>query len=154
VERVERYTAAGGVIVHGELVLVLRWPSRDEIRLPKGHVEPGETVREAAVREAAEESGYLDIEIVTDLGHQRITFQDGDRRVVRTERYFLMTLLGEPGRARGRGESKFDPVWLTWEAALNTLTFEVEQEWVRRARRLVMSSDIDAIIAERHTETH
>ncbi len=137
-ERVERYIAAGGVIVHGGLVLVLRWPSRDEVRLPKGHVEPGETVREAALREASEESGYLDLEIVTDMGHQRVAFDNEGRHVVRTERYFLMTLMGRPSRPRGRGEPKFDPVWLNWDAALDALTYEAEREWVRRARRLAM----------------
>jgi 8-oxo-dGTP pyrophosphatase MutT (NUDIX family) len=139
VKRVERYIAAGGVIVHGERVLVLRWPSRDEVRLPKGHVEPGETVREAALREACEESGYLDLEIVTDMGHQRVAFDDGDRHVVRTECYFLMTLVGRPGRPRGCGEPTFDPVWLNWDAALDALTYEAEREWVRRARRLAIT---------------
>ena len=52
-----RYTAAGGVVVRGEDVLVLRRPGRDEIRLPKGHVEPGEGLAEAALRETREETG-------------------------------------------------------------------------------------------------
>lgn len=135
-ERIERYVAAGGVIVHDERILVLRWPSRDEVRLPKGHLEPGETPRGAALREAAEESGYLDLEIVADLGSQRVAFEDDDRRVIRTERYFLMRLNGTPERPRGTGERAFDPVWVTWDEALDALTFEAEREWVRRARRL------------------
>jgi len=137
-ERIERYTAAGGVILHGERILLLRWPSRDEIRLPKGHVEPGETHREAALREAAEESGYLRIEIVADLGSQQVTFENGDRGVVRTERYFLMRLNGTPGRPRGTGERAFEPIWMTWDDALDALTFDAEREWVRRARRLAL----------------
>lgn len=135
--KVERYTAAGGVVVRRELVLVLRWSSRGEVRLPKGHVEPGETVREAALREAAEESGYLDLEIVADLGRQRVIFKDGRRRVDRTERYFLMTIGGDPDRPQGSGEAKFVPVWLSWGEALEGLTFEAEREWVRRARQAV-----------------
>jgi 8-oxo-dGTP pyrophosphatase MutT (NUDIX family) len=147
VRGIERYVTAGGVIVHGDQVLVLCWSSRDEVRLPKGHVEPGETVQEAALREAGEESGYLDVEIVADLGQQRVTFDNGDRRVARCERYFLMTLPGDPGSPRGLGESKFDPLWLTWDMALGTLTFEAEREWVRRARRLVRSDDGVRVIA-------
>jgi len=133
----ERYTAAGGVIARDERVLVLRWPSRDEVRLPKGHLEPDETVREAALREASEETGYLDLDIVADLGTQRVAFEDRGRHVVRTERYFLMTLPECRVDARGRGEAKFDPVWLGWDEALGMLTFEAEREWLRRARRLV-----------------
>ena len=44
------YTAAGGVVTDGEMVLVLLRPSRAEIRLPKGHVEGFETVEEGANR--------------------------------------------------------------------------------------------------------
>lgn len=135
-EEIERYFAAGGVIVCDGLVLVLRWPNRGEIRLPKGHVELGETVRQAALREAREESGYVELEIVTDLGRQRVRFEDQGRRVVRTERYFLMRLEGEPGRPRGGSESRYDPVWVTWDEAVSSLTFQAEREWVRRARRL------------------
>lgn len=135
-EKVRRYIAAGGVVVEDERILVLRWPSRDEIRLPKGHVEAGETVLEAAIREVSEESGYTRLEIEADLGSQRVAFHDEGRHVVRTERYFLMRLAGEVGRPSGSGEAKFDPLWLTWDEALEMLTFEAEQNWVRRARRV------------------
>jgi 8-oxo-dGTP pyrophosphatase MutT (NUDIX family) len=135
-KRIERYIAAGGVVVEDERVLVLRWPSRGEIRLPKGHVETGETVREAAIREVSEESGYTRLEIEADLGRQRVAFDDEGRHVVRTERYFLMRLAGEADRPSGSGEAKFDPVWLSWDEALDALTFEAERNWVRRARRV------------------
>ena len=59
--RTERYLAAGGVVVHDNQVLVLRRPHRAEVRLPKGHVEPGEDAAEAAIRETQEESGYQDV---------------------------------------------------------------------------------------------
>ncbi len=132
---IERYTAAGGVLVDDERVLVLRWRSRDEVRLPKGHVEAGEPVREAALREASEESGYADLRIEADLGSQEVEFEDEGRRVIRTERYFLMTCGGAAKGSTGSGEAKFDPVWLPWNGALEALTFAAEREWVRRARR-------------------
>lgn len=135
-EDIKQYTAAGGVVVQDERILVLRWPSREEIRLPKGHVETGETVPEAAIREVSEETGYTHLEIEADLGSQRVAFDDRGRRVVRTERYFLMRLAGEADRPSGSGEAKFDPVWLTWDEALDVLTFEAERKWVRRARRV------------------
>lgn len=134
--RIERYTAAGGVVVHDNEILVLRWVSRGEVRLPKGHVEPGETVREAALRETSEETGYLHLRIVADLGHQHVEFEDRGRRVVRTERYFLMDLPEGRAPARGTAEDKFEPVWMGWEGALEALTFEAERQWVERARHL------------------
>ena len=143
--QVDRYTAAGGVVVRDDRVLVLRRPSRGEMRLPKGHVEPGEEVRAAAVRETHEESGYVGLVVKADLGTRVITFERGGRRVVRCERYFLMGLRDE-GHSRGEPEAQFEPVWLTWGDALETLTFEAEREWVRRARFAL--SDIEAAVTE------
>ena len=64
------YVAAGGVIIRDGQMLLLDRPRRGEIRLPKGHVDPGETHDETALRESAEETGYADLEIVEDLGER------------------------------------------------------------------------------------
>jgi 8-oxo-dGTP pyrophosphatase MutT (NUDIX family) len=135
-DETERYIAAGGVVVRNNTVLVLERLGKDEVRLPKGHIEPGETVREAALREAGEESGYTGLSIEADLGSQRVEFVHRGRRVIRRERFFLMTPVAEAGPPTGEGEPQFDPVWLTWDEAMRLLTFEPEREWVRRARRL------------------
>jgi 8-oxo-dGTP pyrophosphatase MutT (NUDIX family) len=136
-DRVVRYTAAGGVVVHGGRVLVLRRPSRGEVRLPKGHVEPGETVEETALREVGEESGYTGLVLGADLGTQEVAFGHKGRRYVRTERYFLMTLAGDAESARSDGETQFEPAWFPWDDALRALSYEAEREWVRRAKRKV-----------------
>ncbi len=88
------YFAAGGVVsdTAGEKVLLLIRPSRDEVRLPKGHIEAGESPQEAALREVGEESGYIDLEILADLGEQFVAFPIGKRAIRRTEHYYLMRL--------------------------------------------------------------
>jgi ADP-ribose pyrophosphatase YjhB (NUDIX family) len=60
--------AAGGVVVdpHGR-VAVVRQRARTW-SLPKGHVDPGEGVLEAARREIHEECGLADLELVRELG--------------------------------------------------------------------------------------
>ena len=134
-QKTVRYVAGGGVIVDGDRVLVLDRPGRAEVRLPKGHLEDEETVRQAALREAREESGYTDLAVLNDLGSQCVEFDYKGRHVVRVERYFLMKPTGPGPLHAGRGEAQFDPVWMTWDEALDNLTFEAEREWVRRARR-------------------
>ena len=131
-----RYDAAGGVVVHADRVLLLRRPSRSEVRLPKGHVEEGESHQETALREVAEESGYPDLEITGDLGCQTVEFDYKDKHVVRDETYFLMRLTSTRQIARTEHELQFEPQWSSWETALAELTFESEREWTRRARTL------------------
>jgi 8-oxo-dGTP pyrophosphatase MutT (NUDIX family) len=133
------YTAAGGVVTDGERVLVLLRPSREEVRLPKGHVEGFETVQEGALREVIEETGYPDIEIVGDLGSQTVEFVNrwyGGGKRTREERFFLMKLLDDVTIQRPPEDWQFDPKWVSWDEAEKLLTFEQEREWVRRARAL------------------
>jgi len=131
------YASAGGVVADGERVLVIVRPGRmgpdgrPEVRLPKGHIEPGESREETARREVGEEAGLMQVAIVADLGHQTVEFDWQDKHVVRDESFFLMA--PSPSAPLGQAEGQFAPVWLTWEEALARLTFEAEQEWVRRA---------------------
>ncbi|MFN2114867.1 MAG: NUDIX domain-containing protein, partial [Anaerolineae bacterium] len=81
-----RYAAAGGVVVDGGRVLLLDRPSRGEVRLPKGHIEPDESSADAALRETAEESGYGDLRIEADLGNQLVSFEYEGQRYLRDER--------------------------------------------------------------------
>jgi 8-oxo-dGTP pyrophosphatase MutT (NUDIX family) len=138
--RAVRYTAAGGVIADGERVLVLHRPSRNEVRLPKGHVEAGESSREAALREAVEESGYTDLEIVADLGRQVVKFAFQGTHVIRDERYWLMRLRSPQQLERQPADLQFTPDWMSWDQAMAALSFEAEREWVRRAREQATSA--------------
>jgi 8-oxo-dGTP pyrophosphatase MutT (NUDIX family) len=139
-DKIVRYTAAGGIVVHDGRVLVLYRPRGGEVRLPKGHIEPGEEPHEAALRETREESGYTDLVLKADLGVQVVEFNHDGRHVVRNERYFLMALAGDLDSPAG-GEEQFEPAWLTWDEALAGLTFEPEREWVRRARKITEEVD-------------
>jgi 8-oxo-dGTP pyrophosphatase MutT (NUDIX family) len=122
----------------GEEVLVLLRPGRlgpdgqPEVRLPKGHIEHGESSRQTALREVREEAGLPAVEILADLGHQTVEFEWRDTHYVREESCFLMTT---PRSGQwGSPEKQFERRWLTWDQALSALTFEAEREWVRRAR--------------------
>ena len=132
------YDAAGGVVLDGDRVLVLDRSSRSETRLPKGHVEPGETDVEAAVREVGEESGYVDVRVERDLGMQLIEFEahppEGPAwHIVRRERYFLMRLVSDAQAPRVDADQKFVPRWVPAVEAEAAMTYDNEREWVRRA---------------------
>jgi 8-oxo-dGTP pyrophosphatase MutT (NUDIX family) len=137
------YTSAGGVVItaDGLRVLVLRRPGRQgpddrpEVRLPKGHVEAGESLHQAARREVQEEAGLAAAEIVASLGHQRVEFDLEAVHVIRDEHYYLMAV--PAGTLPQGAEAQFEPLWLSWEDALRQLSFEAEREWLRRARATV-----------------
>jgi 8-oxo-dGTP pyrophosphatase MutT (NUDIX family) len=135
-----QYRSAGGVVVNPvtNQVLILERPKRldrsglPEMRLPKGHIEPGESVEETAQREVREETGLQAPEIAASLGHQTVEFAWKGYHYIRDESYYLMTV--SPESASRSPEKQFKRRWLPWEKALSLLTFEAEREWVRRAR--------------------
>lgn len=134
------YTASGGVLTNAEgtHILLLIRPERDEVRLPKGHIESEESLTDAALREVAEEAGYDDIEIIADLGEQMVAFPLGDKIVQRIEHYFLLRARTPHQIERPQADAQqFFTIWVPWEEASTHLTFEAEQEWICRARRVM-----------------
>lgn len=131
----------------GRVLLIERWVMRDgrpvfEIRLPKGHVEPGETDEQAALREVCEETGYCGITITADLGEivNEFKWPGKDLHIVRHEHYYLMRL-ADAARSEPHfdspeaDEARFTPRWAATLADAEALiTFESEREFVRRAR--------------------
>jgi len=101
--RTVRETSAGGIVVDGlggplrqcRAVLIGRANRRGKLvwSLPKGHIEPGETAEQTAVREIAEETG-VDGEVVTKLGSLGYWFVSDDRRIHKTVHHYLIRYIG------------------------------------------------------------
>ncbi len=131
------YAVAGGVVYdpNRQRVVVLIRPSRDEIRLPKGHILPEEEPEQAALREISEETGYADLEIEFTLGEQLVVFPFGKHTIRRMEHYYLVYLRSERQAERpAADEEEFFPIWISLDEALEHLTFEAEREWIRRTQ--------------------
>lgn len=139
------YETAGGVVLNArdEVLLLERHVPREEglrheIRLPKGHIDPGETAARAAQREVCEESGYCELEILAPLGEAVVEYEFRGTSVTRREHYFLMRLRRDENVgqdvAPNSEEALFEPLWVhDLEEAARLLTYEAEQAVARRA---------------------
>jgi 8-oxo-dGTP pyrophosphatase MutT (NUDIX family) len=136
----EYYVACGGIVRRGNEVLILHKHTLDEYVLPKGHVEPGETLEQAALREVQEETGYGRVRIVASLGEPlRVEFMRKGRWTVRDESYFLMELEDETPAELGayddhdRDRQIFHLLWVPLAEAPARLTYEPARTFMRRA---------------------
>ena len=129
-----QYAAAGGVVIdHGEMLLLDR-PSRNEVRLPKGHIEPHGDPEETALREVQEETGLADLAIAGDLGERIVEFDYRGDRYRRTERYYLMRKTGDRIVPRSiKDEADFHPLWVPMTQAAAPLTYAAEREVAEQA---------------------
>ena len=141
---VHRFDAAGGVVVDGDRVLVLRSARYADLRLPKGHIEAGEDPLAAALREVAEESGYVDLEVLADLGTQIAEFDSAQGHTIRHEHYYLLRLCSPRQEPRPPGDDKFTPEWLPWSEAIAELVFDEERRWLIAAQALLAPRDGDS----------
>jgi 8-oxo-dGTP pyrophosphatase MutT (NUDIX family) len=140
----KQYRAAGGVVLQRGIirgldaerpyVLLLDRPSRNEVRLPKGHIDEGESAQEAALRETVEESGYADLEVLSDLGEQRVEYDYKGIHYIRVERYFLFRLRSHVQLPRTETDARqFSVRWAPIDDAAHQLTYAAEQQWIERA---------------------
>jgi len=92
--------SAGGLVLARERVLVIKVTNlKGEVvwTFPKGHLEPGEDSRGAALREVQEETGWS-CRILAPLSTARYHFRRAGRTVAKSVDWFLMTPLKKAGR--------------------------------------------------------
>jgi len=138
------HKSAGGVVVSatpgGVSVLLIRRIryGHDEWVVPKGHIEPGETPVQAALREVAEETGLGNARAARRLGVYRYTFSlpNDPREHHKSVAMFLMTSPdGEvPLTAPGR-EGIEDVRWVDAEEAEGLASHKNERAMIRKAVR-------------------
>ena len=132
-------TAAGGVLFRqgprGPEVVVGaqrdRLTGARTLRLPKGKLQRGETLEQAALREVREETGLAG-RIVAALGHVEYTYAGARSPVAKTVHFFLMEW--EAAAAAAPDGELENLSWLPLDEARRRLTYDTERAMLERAR--------------------
>lgn len=134
-------TSAGGLVVRREgdadmVALIARYDRRRRLvwSLPKGHVEAGETVEQAALREVWEETG-ITAQIVAPLGVIDFWFAVEDRRIHKTVHHFLMRY--ESGEINDDDAEVVEVAWFPMDDVPAKLAYRDERRLVAKARGML-----------------
>jgi 8-oxo-dGTP pyrophosphatase MutT (NUDIX family) len=131
----EREVSAGGVVVRdGACVVIVPTrraaDGRRVLALPKGHVDPGETPPQAALREVREEAG-VDATLREELGDVRYFYTRSGRRIAKVVHFFLLEYAG--GTPDDHDLEVEEARWMPLQEAVTALTYAGEREMAARA---------------------
>jgi 8-oxo-dGTP pyrophosphatase MutT (NUDIX family) len=138
--QVEEFSAGGLVVdLAGEIprgALIARTDRHGKLlwSLPKGHIEPGETPEQAAVREVEEETGIAGV-ILAELGTIDFWFVADGRRIHKTVQHFLMRATG--GELSDADIEVTEVAWVPLPEIARQLAYPDERGLVDTAGRLL-----------------
>jgi 8-oxo-dGTP pyrophosphatase MutT (NUDIX family) len=127
--------SAGGVVVHGDRVIVIVPVKRSAeggrvVALPKGHLDRDETPEQAAAREVREETG-VDAELIEKLGDVHYEYQRNGRTIAKTVAFYLFKY--RSGDVADHDHEIEEAMWLPLAEAQRALTYNGEREILARA---------------------
>ncbi len=137
-----REFSSGGIVFNdkGDVLLTRAGSLRDKTqfhwKFPKGHVDPGETTKEAAVREVHEEAG-VKAKIIEKVGDSKYAFPMHGERIFKIVTYFLMDYVS--GKIKPQEGEIQEVRWVAPEEALKMLSFSPDRELLKKALEMLES---------------
>ena len=124
----DQIVAAGGLLIDARAgekrVLLVHRPRYDDWSFPKGKLDPGETIEEAALREVKEETG-LTCRIIRKLSTSRYRTRHNGKLHSKVVHLFLMERTG--GRIRVPKHEVDRAAWLEFDEAMKLLSYEQDR---------------------------
>lgn len=126
--------SAGGIVFFRNNILMLRKFNGDWV-LPKGRVEAGETIMEAAVREVFEES-RVKVSVIKYLGKINYEFRRTclkDRVSINKEVYWYLMMSRNMNCTAQKNEGFREAQYLTFERAVKAARYDDERHIIQDA---------------------
>jgi len=103
-------------------------------KFPKGHLDSGEVLKHAAIREV-EEEGRIKAAIVDKVGSRDYIIWDEatSKKIIKKVTFFLMEYQGESNLKHYDMETVIDREWFTYEEALKKLAYDFERNLLKKA---------------------
>lgn len=135
--------SAGGVVINKEQqvvkVLIIHRNQMNDLTLPKGHQERGESLQETAIREVKEETGILAVP-QKYLGKFTYKVVDKKRNIIyfRTVHWFLMTCQNKKLKKK-QDKEILQVFWRPFnKKTLQSLTYQNDRNILKKAQKIIV----------------
>lgn len=128
--------SSGGVVIFGNTILLLKKFNGDWV-LPKGRVEKGEMIRDAALREVLEESG-VKAEIEEYIGKANYEYRNLKRNkiVSKTVHWYLMRSNNMDSTPQKK-EGFVDAVFVHIDKATDLVRYKDERDMIEKGLKML-----------------
>lgn len=124
-----------------DIKILLIQDSKNRWTIPKGHIEPGETAKQTAIREIGEEAGLFHIQALTWLGKIHFKYRRLDQLVLMTTQIYLVRALDDtetPTKEKWMKGIK----WFKFTDALDAIEYEDIEKLMLIAKKKIRAGEV------------
>jgi diadenosine hexaphosphate hydrolase (ATP-forming) len=129
IHMIGREPTSGGIVfrpsrkIPGDIEILLIQDIKKRWTIPKGHIEPGETAKQTAIREIGEEVGLEEVEVLGWLGKTEFKYRRLDKLVLMTMQVYLVRALGDTDAVKPEEWMK-GAKWLQFNDAIDKIEYD------------------------------
>lgn len=146
IQEIVREPTAGGIVYRltqdrKDIEILLIQDSKNRWTIPKGHIEPGETAKQTAIREIGEEAGLHSVQALTWLGKIHFKYRRADKLVLMTTQIYLVRALDV--RETPVKEKWMNGIrWFSFNDALDAIEYEDIEKLMLIAKKKIRSGEV------------
>ena len=145
IQEIVREPTSGGIVFRmtkdqKDIEILLIQDSKNRWTIPKGHIEPGETAKQTAVREIGEEAGLHHVSVLTWLGKIHFKYRRQDKLVLMTTQVYLVRSIDAneiPQKEKWMNGIR----WFTFNEALDAIEYEDIEKLMLIAKKKIRAGD-------------
>ena len=147
IKEIVREPTAGGIVFrmtpdNRDIEILLIQDSKNRWTIPKGHIEPGETAKQTAVREIGEESGLKDVDVLTWLGKIHFKYRRLDKLVLMTTQVYLVQSMNK--KEHPTKEKWMNGIrWFGFSEALDAIEYADIEKLMLIAKKKIRSGEFN-----------
>ena len=145
IQEIVREPTSGGIVFRftqdkKDIEILLIQDSKERWTIPKGHIEPGETAKVTARREIEEETGLVNVSVLTWLGKIHFKYRRLDKLVLMTTQIYLVQALDSHETLTPEKWMK-GIKWFSFTEALEAIEYEDIEKLMLIAKKKIRTGD-------------